>query len=71
MVRIRLCPLHDELGNVAGFLHTVIETTASVEAHRHWREQVQSFERQVEQHVAEREQFWLLSREAMMMLTLN
>ncbi|HEJ1054888.1 TPA: response regulator [Pseudomonas putida] len=62
-------PLHDELGNVAGFLHTVIETTASVEAHRHWREQVQSFERQVEQHVAEREQFWLLSREAMMMLT--
>ncbi|MFV3289906.1 ATP-binding protein [Pseudomonas sp. NY11955] len=62
-------PLHDELGNVAGFLHTVIETTASVEAHRHWRELAQGFERQVERHVAEREQFWQLSREAMMTIT--
>lgn len=32
-------PIRDELGSVAGFLHTVIETTASVEAYRHWREQ--------------------------------
>ncbi|GLO15083.1 hybrid sensor histidine kinase/response regulator [Pseudomonas putida] len=62
-------PLHDELGNVAGFLHTVIETTASVEAHRHWREQALGFERQIERHVAEREQFWQLSREAMMTVT--
>ncbi|RCL26953.1 hybrid sensor histidine kinase/response regulator [Pseudomonas sp. AFG_SD02_1510_Pfu_092] len=62
-------PLHDELGNVAGFLHTVIETAASVEAHRHWREQAQGFERQVEQHVLEREQFWQLSRDAMMSVT--
>ncbi len=62
-------PLHDELGNVAGFLHTVIETTASVEAHRHWREQAQGFERQVERHVAEREQFWQLSRDAIMTIT--
>lgn len=62
-------PLHDELGSVAGFLHTVIETTASVEAHRHWRQQVEGFEQQIEQHVAEREQFWQLSRDAMMTVT--
>ncbi len=62
-------PLHDELGNVAGFLHTVIETTASVEAHHHWREQAQGFERQIERHVAEREQIWQLSRDAMMTIT--
>ncbi|WP_426808070.1 ATP-binding protein [Pseudomonas sp. WOUb67] len=62
-------PLHDELGNVAGFLHTVIETTASVEAHSRWREQAQGFERQIARHVAEREQIWQLSRDAMMMVT--
>lgn len=62
-------PLHDELGNVAGFLHTVIETTASVEAHHHWRGQAQDFERQIERHVAEREQIWQLSRDAMMTVT--
>lgn len=62
-------PLHDELGNVAGFLHAVIETTASVEAHRHWREQAQEFQRQVERHLVEREQFWQLSRDAMMTVT--
>lgn len=62
-------PLHDELGNVAGFLHAVIETTASVEAHRHWREQAQGFERQVERHQLEREQFWQLSRDAMITVT--
>ncbi|MCE1006187.1 MULTISPECIES: ATP-binding protein [Pseudomonas] len=62
-------PLHDELGNVAGFLHTVIETTASVEAHRHWRAQALGFEQQIERHVAEREQFWQLSRDAMMTVT--
>ena len=62
-------PLHDELGSVAGFLHTVIETAADVEAHRHWREQARSFELQIERHVAEREQFWQLSRDAMMTVT--
>ncbi|MCE5988289.1 MULTISPECIES: ATP-binding protein [unclassified Pseudomonas] len=62
-------PLRDELGSVAGFLHTVIETTASIEAYHHWREQAQGFERQIEQHVAEREQFWQLSRDAMMTVT--
>ncbi|WP_087501690.1 PAS domain-containing sensor histidine kinase [Pseudomonas sp. SID14000] len=59
-------PIRDELGSVAGCLHTVIETTASVEGYRHWREQAEGFERQIEQHVAEREQFWQLSRDAMM-----
>ncbi|MFJ4455864.1 response regulator [Pseudomonas sp. NPDC089392] len=62
-------PLRDELGRVVGFLHTVIETTASVEAHHHWREQAQGFERQIERHVAEREQIWHLSRDAMMTVT--
>ncbi|PYB80910.1 hybrid sensor histidine kinase/response regulator [Pseudomonas sp. LB-090624] len=59
-------PLHDEQGSVAGFLHTVIESTASVEAHHRWREQVQGFERQIERHVAEREQIWRLARDPMM-----
>ncbi|WP_336872870.1 ATP-binding protein [Pseudomonas juntendi] len=62
-------PLHDEQGNVAGFLHTVIETTASVEAHRHWREQAQGFEQQIERHVLEHEQIWQMSRDAMMRVT--
>lgn len=62
-------PLHDELGNVAGFLHTVIETTASVEAPHHWRAQALGFEQPVERHVAEREQLWQLSRDAMMTVT--
>ncbi|MGY4527530.1 ATP-binding protein [Pseudomonas sp. TE21394] len=62
-------PLHDELGSVAGLLHTVIETTADLDAHRHWREQAHSFELQIERHVAEREQFWQLSRDAMMTVT--
>jgi len=62
-------PLRDELGNVAGFLHKVIETTASVEAYSHWREQAQGLERQIERHVAEREQIWQLSPDAMMTVT--
>ncbi|MEX5504960.1 ATP-binding protein [Pseudomonas putida] len=62
-------PLRDELGNVAGFLHKVIETTASVEAYSHWREQAQGLERQIERHVAEREQIWQMSRDAMMTVT--
>lgn len=62
-------PLHDELGSVAGLLHTVIETTAGLDAHYHWREQARSFELQIERHVAEREQFWQLSRDAMMTVT--
>ena len=62
-------PLHDERGGVAGFLHTVIETTASVEAHSHWREQALVFERQLARHDAEREQIWQLSRDAVMTVT--
>ncbi|WEK33346.1 MAG: ATP-binding protein [Candidatus Pseudomonas phytovorans] len=62
-------PLHDELGNVAGFLHTVIEITASVQAHHHWRGQAQDFERQIKRHLPEREQIWQLSRDAMMTVT--
>lgn len=62
-------PLRDEFGNVAGFLHKVIETTASVEAYHHWREQVQGYERQIARHVAEREQIWQLSPDAMMTVT--
>ena len=62
-------PLHDELGSVVGLLHTVIETTADLDAHNHWREQARSFELQIERHVAEREQFWQLSRDAMMTVT--
>ncbi len=62
-------PLRDEAGNVAGFLHTVIETTASVDAHRHWRELAEGFERQIKRHATEREQVWQLSLDAMMTIT--
>ncbi|WP_264313221.1 ATP-binding protein [Pseudomonas putida] len=62
-------PIRDEQGCVAGFLHTVIETTASVEAHHHWREQAVIFEKQLERYLADREQIWRLSRDVMMIIT--
>ncbi|WP_201161669.1 hybrid sensor histidine kinase/response regulator [Pseudomonas sp. S60] len=62
-------PLHDERGEVAGFLHTVVETTASIEARDHWRRLAEGFERDIQRHAAEREQIWQLSHDAMMTLT--
>lgn len=62
-------PLRDEYYEVAGFLHTVIETTAGVEAHDQWREQALTFERQLERYMADRDQIWQLSRDAMIVVS--
>ena len=62
-------PIRDENGEVAGFLHTVIDTTASVAAHEAWREQTQSFEAQIARYMADREHIWQLSSDAMLIVT--
>ena len=62
-------PIRDEQHEVSGFLHTVIETTASVDAHYKWREQAQTFERQIKRYMDDREYMWRLSRDAMMIVT--
>jgi len=61
-------PIRDERGAVAGFLDTVIETTASVEAEQQWRHLANTFERQVQERTADRNQFWQLSSDIMLMV---
>jgi hypothetical protein len=53
---------------VVGFLHALIETTASVERTREWRELAQSFEAQLSLYMAESEHTWQLSPDVMLML---
>ncbi|WP_431196755.1 response regulator [Pseudomonas fulva] len=62
-------PLNDELGEVAGFVHTIIETAANKEGREHWRSQAKSLERQIASHVSELERIWQLSNDAMMTVT--
>ncbi|MFK0310740.1 response regulator [Pseudomonas sp. NPDC090233] len=62
-------PIRDEQHDVAGFLHTVIDTTASVDAHSKWREQAQTFERQLKRYMNDREYIWQLSGDAMITVT--
>jgi PAS domain S-box-containing protein len=62
-------PLHDEQREVVGFVHTVIETSASIDAHDKWREQALAFERQIERIMADRDHIWQLSRDAMIVVT--
>ena len=62
-------PIRDEQHEVVGFLHKVIETTASVDMHHKWREQAQSFERQIKRYMDDREYMWQLSRDAMIIVT--
>ncbi|MGE8168529.1 ATP-binding protein [Pseudomonas putida] len=62
-------PVRDENGDVAGFLHTVIDSTASVAAREAWRCQTLSFEAQIARYMADREHIWELSRDAMVMVT--
>ncbi|MFJ4430836.1 response regulator [Pseudomonas sp. NPDC089395] len=62
-------PICDEQREVAGFLHTVIETTASVDALNNWREQAQAFEQQIKRYLVDRESIWQLSRDAMITVT--
>ncbi|MEN5304437.1 response regulator [Pseudomonas sp. TWI628] len=62
-------PLRDEQHEVVGFLHTVIETSASGDAHAVWREQALAFERKIERVMADRDHIWQLSRDAMIIVT--
>lgn len=62
-------PLNDELGEVAGFVHTIIETTATKGGREHWRSQAMSLERQIASHASELERIWQLSNDAMMTVT--
>ncbi|AZL73793.1 ATP-binding protein [Pseudomonas oryziphila] len=61
-------PIRDDQGAVVGFLHALIETTASVERTREWRELAQSFEAQLSRYMAESEHTWQLSPDVMLML---
>ncbi|MGY3295859.1 PAS domain S-box-containing protein [Pseudomonas sp. TE6288] len=61
-------PIRDDQGVVAGFLHALIETTASVGASHEWRELAQSFEARLVQYLADPEHTWQLSPDVMLML---
>lgn len=62
-------PVRDEEGTVAGFLHTAIDTTASLEQIRQWRELAQSFEQQIGCHLPNSDPLWRLSRDAMIIVS--
>lgn len=61
-------PIRDDQDIVAGFLHTLIETTASVETSREWRELAQTFEARLQSYLADPEHTWQLSPDVMLML---
>ncbi|MDD0976985.1 hybrid sensor histidine kinase/response regulator [Pseudomonas fontis] len=61
-------PIRDETGRVAGFLDTVFETTASVESEKQWRELALTFEHQVHAGTADRNRFWEMSSDAILMV---
>jgi len=61
-------PIRDDQGQVAGFLHALIETTASVETGREWRELALSFEARLDQYLSDPEHIWHLSPDVMLML---
>lgn len=61
-------PLHDDRQEIAGFLHTLIETTASVETTRQWRELAQSFEARLAHHLANPTPTWPWSGDLMLLL---
>ncbi|MDF0732996.1 ATP-binding protein [Pseudomonas entomophila] len=62
-------PIRNDDGIVAGFLHTVIESGASVEQVREWRELGRTFEAQLSRYMTQREHIWQLSRDAMVMVS--
>ncbi|MEW9682733.1 ATP-binding protein [Pseudomonas sp. TE50-2] len=61
-------PIRDDQGAIAGFLHALIETTASVGASHEWRELAQSFETRLTQYLADPDHTWQLSPDVMLML---
>ncbi|HDS1757566.1 PAS domain-containing sensor histidine kinase [Pseudomonas sp. M5] len=64
-------PIRDEHHEVVGMLHTVIQSSAGVTAHGKWREQAQTFERQIARYMADRDYMWRLSRDAMITVSLD
>lgn len=64
-------PIRDEHYEVVGMLHTVIQSSASAAVHDRWREQAQSFERQIARYIADRDYIWRLSRDVMITVSLD
>ncbi|MDH0301477.1 MULTISPECIES: PAS domain-containing sensor histidine kinase [unclassified Pseudomonas] len=64
-------PIRDDQGRVAGFLHALIDTTASVETSHEWRELAQSFEARLLNYLADPEHTWQLSPDVMLMLDVD
>lgn len=58
-------PVRNESGAVAGFLDTVVETTDTMVAQQQLREQAAIFERLVVERTADRNRFWELSSDIM------
>ncbi len=59
-------PVRNESGAVAGFLDTVVETTDTVITQEKLREQAATFERLVIERTADRNRFWQLSSDVML-----
>ena len=59
-------PVRDEHGTVVGVLDTVIETTATVQAQRRMQDMSNDLERQIAERTAERNRFWQLSSDIML-----
>ncbi|WP_244216071.1 ATP-binding protein [Pseudomonas reidholzensis] len=62
-------PIRDDHGAVAGFLHTVIDTTASIETIDAWRERALTFEKQIARYRVDRDHIWQLSQDAMIVVS--
>ncbi|MBP2262752.1 PAS domain S-box-containing protein [Pseudomonas sp. BP8] len=62
-------PVRDDQGQVAGFLHTVIDTTESVETIDAWRKRALAFEEQIARSLADRDHIWQLSHDAMIVVS--
>ncbi|WP_166365117.1 hybrid sensor histidine kinase/response regulator [Pseudomonas akapageensis] len=59
-------PVRNESGAVAGFLVTVVETTDTIIAQQELREQAANFERLVVERTTDRNRFWQLSSDIML-----
>lgn len=62
-------PVRDESGAVAGFLDMAVETTANVESLHSWRTLANTFEHQLQARTLDRNRFWQLSTDVMLVVT--
>lgn len=62
-------PVRDEHGVIVGMLDTVIETTATVQARQRAEQAAELFEREAMTRTAERNRFWELSSDIMLVTT--